>query len=86
MESCASVGRILKDDMERTMNEESEWKHNVEDAVGPEDCIVRDEVVQALRERKEHRPPHVSLELKFANKEEGIQEMIELCKSVENAS
>ena len=38
--------------MERTMNEENEWKYNVEDAVGPVDCIVRDEVVQALRERK----------------------------------
>ena len=36
--------------MERIMNEENDWYHNVEgDAVeGPEVCVSREEVLQAL--------------------------------------
>ena len=46
MESCASVkkrGNVWKDYMERMMNEENYWDHNVEgDAVeGPVVCVSR---------------------------------------------
>ena len=54
--------------MERIMNEENGWDHNVEgDAVeGPVVCVSREEVLQALDEMKTckaHGPSEVSLEL-----------------------
>ena len=40
--------------MERIMNEENDWGHNVEgDAIeGPVICVSREEVLQALNEKK----------------------------------
>ena len=58
--------------MERIMNEDSDWDHNVEgDAVeGPVVCVSREEMLQALNEMKTgkfHGPSVVSLELIVAN-------------------
>ena len=49
--------------MERIMNEENYWNHNVEwDAViGPVECVCRDEVVQALNEMKSEIDPELFL-------------------------
>ena len=46
-------GKVWKEYMERNMNEENDWDHNVEgDAVeGPVDCVSR-EMLQALSEMK----------------------------------
>ena len=43
-------GKVRKDYMERIINEENDWDHNVEgDAVEcPVVCVCREEVVQAL--------------------------------------
>ena len=45
-------GKFWKDYMERIMNEENYWDHNVEgDAVGPVICVSREEeVLHALNE------------------------------------
>ena len=45
-------GKVLKDYMERIVNEENDWDRNMEgDAVeGPADCVSREEVLQALDE------------------------------------
>ena len=45
--------------MERFMNEENDWDHNVEgDAVeGPVGCVSREEVLQALNEIKTGKAP-----------------------------
>ena len=48
-------GKVWKDYMERIMNEEKDWDHNVDrDAVeGPVVCVSeREEVLQALNEMK----------------------------------
>ena len=60
--------RVWKDYMERIMNEENDWHHNVEgDAVdGPVVCLSRGEVVQTSNEMKTGNTPgpsDVSLEL-----------------------
>ena len=60
--------KVLKDYMERTMNEENYWDHNVEGDVveGPIVWISREEVLQALNEMKTLKDPvpsEVSLEL-----------------------
>ena len=43
-------GKVLKDHMERIMNEENDWNHNVEgDAVeGPVVCVGREVMLQAI--------------------------------------
>ena len=51
--------------MERIMNEENDWDHNVEgDAVeGPVVCVSREEVLHALNENiKSPDPTEVSIE------------------------
>ena len=47
-------GKVWKDYMERTMNEENDWDRNVEgDAVeGPVVCVSREEVLRASNETK----------------------------------
>ena len=47
-------GKVWKDYMERIVNEENDWDHNVAgDAVeGPLVCVSREEVLQALNEVK----------------------------------
>ena len=52
MISEKEIGNVLKDYMERIMNEENDWDHNVEgDSVeGPVVCVRREEVLQALTE------------------------------------
>ena len=60
--------------MERIMNEENDWVHNVEgDAVeGPVVCVSREEVLQASNEMKTgkaHGPTKVSLQLISAGRE-----------------
>ena len=52
-------GKVGKDYMERIMNDECDWGNNVEgDAVeGPEVCICRYEVLQALTEMKTRKHP-----------------------------
>ena len=57
MESYVSVrrrGKVWRDYMERIMNEEHGWDHNVEgDAVKiPVHCVHREKVLQALNEMK----------------------------------
>ena len=59
-------GIVWKDYMERIMNEESDWDHNVEGGAveGPVVCASREEVLQALNEMKTgklHGPSEVSL-------------------------
>ena len=54
--------------MERFMNFENDWDHNVEGDVveGPEVCVSREEVLRTLNEmktRKAPSPSEVSLEL-----------------------
>ena len=46
---CFSEKERSKDDIEKIMNKENDWDHNVEgNAVdGPTDCVRRDEVEQA---------------------------------------
>ena len=46
------IGNVWKNYMERIMNEDNDWDHNVEgDAVeGPVVCVSREEVLQALNE------------------------------------
>ena len=63
---------VSKDYMERIMNEENDWDHNVEaDAIiGPVVCVGREEMLQALNEiktRKAPGPSEVSLELTAAS-------------------
>ena len=57
--------------MERIMNEENDWDHNVEDVVeGPLVCVSRKEMVQAINEMKTGKSPgpsDVSLKLIGAN-------------------
>ena len=55
IESCVSVRRkevVWKDYMERIMNKENDWGHNVEGDVveGVVVCESREEVLQALNE------------------------------------
>ena len=64
--------------MERFMNEENDWDHNVEgdDAEGTVVCVGREEVLQALNEMKTGKAPgpsEVSLELIAASGGVGIQ-------------
>ena len=88
MESCVSVrGKVWKDYMERIMNEENEWDHNVEgDAVeGPVVFVCREEVLQASYEIKTGKnpgPSEVSLEMIVASGGLGIQVMAEICQKV----
>ena len=55
-------GKVWKDYIERRMNEENDWDHNVEgDAVeGPVVCVSRKEVLQALNEMKTGKAPDPS--------------------------
>ena len=52
-------GKVWKDYVERIMNEENDWDHNVEgDTVeGPEVCVSREEVLQALNKIKTGKAP-----------------------------
>ena len=75
-------GKIWKDYVDRIMNEENDWDHNVEgDAVeGPVVCVL-----QALMEMKTgraHGPLEVSLELIVASRGVGNQVLSEICKKV----
>ena len=47
-------GKVWKDYMERILNEENDWDHNVEGDVveGPVVCVSREEVLQALNENR----------------------------------
>ena len=49
-------GDVWKDYMERIMNEENDWDHNVEeDAVeGPVVCVSSEEVLQAISENRKN--------------------------------
>ena len=42
-------GKVWKDYMERIINEENDWDHNVE---GPGVCVSREEVLQALNQNR----------------------------------
>ena len=60
-------GKVWKNYIERIMNEENDWDHNVEgDAVeGPVVCVSREDELQALNEMKTVKAPgpsEVSLE------------------------
>ena len=77
-------GKVWKDYMERIMNEENDWDHNVEgDAVeGRVVCLSREEVLQALNEMKTGKnpgPSEVSLELITASVGVALQVMAEIC-------
>ena len=80
-------GKILKDYMERFMNEENVWDSNVEgdEVEGPVACVSREEVFQALHEMKTGKasgPLEESLELIAANGGVGIHVMAEICQKV----
>ena len=79
-------GKVWKDYVERIMNEENDWDHNVEgDAVdGPVVCVSREKVLQALNEARTGKTPgpsHVSLEWIAASGGVGIQVMSEICQN-----
>ena len=80
-------GKVWKDHMERIINEENDWDHNVEaDTVeSPVVCVGREEVLQALNEMKTGKAPgpsEVSPELIAASGGVGIQVMTEVCHKV----
>ena len=52
-------GNVWKDNMERMMDEESEWDHDVDgdEVEGQVVCVSREEVLQALNEIKTGRNP-----------------------------
>ena len=80
-------GEVWKDYMERIMNEQNDWDHNVEgDAVeGSVDCVSREVVLQALNEMKTEKAPgpsELSLELIAASGGVGTQGMTEICQKV----
>ena len=73
---------VWKDYMEKIMNEENDWDHNVE---GPVDCVSREEVLQPLNKMKTGKvsvTSDVSLELIAASRRLGIQVMAEICQRV----
>ena len=79
-------GKVWNVYVERIMNEENDWDHNVEgDAVeGPVVCVGREEMLLALREMKTGAAlgcRDVSLELIVASGGVGIQVMAEICQS-----
>ena len=79
-------GKVWKDYMERIMNEENYYDHNVEgDAVeGLVVCVGRENVLQVLNELKTGKAPgplEVSLELIAASGGVGIKVMAEICQS-----
>ena len=49
--------------MEKVMNEENYWDHNVEGDVveGPVDCVYRDDVVHLLIEMKTGKSPDLDM-------------------------
>ena len=73
--------------MERIMNEENDWDHNVEaDAEeGPVDCVCRDHLVCALNEMNTGKAPgpvEVLLELFTASRGVGMQVVPENVNSI----
>ena len=79
--------KVLKNYMERIMNEKNDFGHNLEgDAVeGPVVCVSREEVLHALNEMitgKVPGPSEVSLELIAAGGRVGIHVMAEICQKV----
>ena len=73
--------------MEGNMSEENDWDHDVEgDAVeGPVVCVSREEVLQALNERKTGKAPgpsEMSLELFAAIGGLGIDVVANVCQGV----
>ena len=83
MERC----NVWKDYMERIMNEENYWDHNVEgDAVeGLVVCENTQDVLQVLNEMKTGKAPgpsEVSLELIASSGGVGIKVMAEICQRV----
>ena len=80
-------GKVWKDYMERILNEENDWDHNVEgDAVeDPVVCANREEMLQALKEVRTGKAPgpsEISLELIAASGGVEIQVMVEICQKV----
>ena len=81
-------GKLWKDYMERIINEENDWDHNVEGGAveGPVVCVCREEVLQALNEMKTGKAPgpsEVSLELIAASGGVESQVMAEISQSVQ---
>ena len=80
-------GKVWNEYMERIMNEENDWDHNVEgDAVeGPVVCVCREELLQVLHKMKPGKDPgpsKVSLELIAASGGVRIKVMAEICQKV----
>ena len=76
-------GKVWKDYMERIMDDENDWDHNVEgDAVeGSVHYVSREEVLEALNEMKTGKatgPSQVSLKLIAASGGVGIQVIAEM--------
>ena len=81
MESCVSVSRkevVWMDCMERIMDEENDWDHNVggNTVEGPVVCVDREKVVLALNEAP--GPSDVTLELIATTGDVGIEVMAEI--------
>ena len=83
-------GKVWKDYMERIMNEENDWNHNVEGYAveGPVVCISREEVLQTLNENRKSPlsltlPEGVLSELLYADDfvlmSEAIKELRDKC-------
>ena len=78
-------GKVWKDYMERIMDEENDWDCSAKgDAVeGPVVCVSRQDVLQALNEKKTVRAPgpsEVSLELIATSGGVGIQVKAKICQ------
>ena len=77
-------GKVWKDYMERIINEENDWDHNVErDAVEvPAVCGSREEVLNEMKTVIAPGPSYVSLVLIAASVEVGIEMMAKICQNV----
>jgi len=84
-------GRGIKDSwrgcMERLMNEENEWDHEMSAEVreGPAGCIRMDEVRAALKRMKGHKAPGLSglvTEMMQATGDLGTQWILDLCDGI----
>ena len=71
---------IWKDYMDRFMNKQDDWDHNMEAEAVESPCVNRDEVVHALKEMKTSSSS-ASMDLIAASGEVGKQVTDELCQS-----
>ena len=79
--------KILKEHMEKIINEENEWDHMVKTDVveGPLEKVTRKAVLEEMQKMKSGKatgPSKVSAEMTVASGEIGIKVMMDLCQRV----